>query len=29
MFDILMGSEVAPRKKFIQTHAKTVQNLDI
>ncbi|OHA46301.1 MAG: DNA gyrase subunit B [Candidatus Terrybacteria bacterium RIFCSPLOWO2_01_FULL_44_24] len=29
LFDILMGSEVAPRKKFIQTHAKTVQNLDI
>jgi len=29
IFDILMGSEVLPRKKFIQTHAKTVQNLDI
>lgn len=29
MFDILMGSEVAPRKKFIQTHAKSVKNLDI
>ena len=29
MFDILMGSEVAPRKKFIQAHAKSVQNLDI
>lgn len=28
-FDILMGADVAPRKKFIQTHAKTVQNLDI
>ncbi len=28
-FDILMGSEVAPRKKFIQTHAKRVKNLDI
>ncbi len=28
-FDILMGSEVAPRKKFIQTHAKDVSNLDI
>ncbi|MBU1907741.1 hypothetical protein KKF59_01255, partial [Patescibacteria group bacterium] len=27
-FDILMGSEVAPRKKFIQTHAKNA-NLDI
>jgi len=29
MFDVLMGNEVAPRKKWIQTHAKTVQNLDI
>ncbi|HBP00167.1 MAG: gyrase subunit B protein [Candidatus Uhrbacteria bacterium GW2011_GWF2_41_16] len=29
MFDILMGSDVAPRKRFIQTHAKNVQNLDI
>ncbi len=29
IFDILMGSDVAPRKKFIQTRAKTVQNLDI
>ena len=29
IFDILMGSEVAPRKRFIQTHAKAVQNLDI
>ncbi len=29
IFDILMGSEVAPRKKFIQTHAKSVRNLDI
>jgi DNA gyrase subunit B len=28
-FDVLMGAEVAPRKKFIQTHAKTVTNLDI
>ncbi len=28
-FDILMGSIVEPRKLFIQTHAKTVQNLDI
>jgi len=28
-FDILMGSEVAPRRRFIQTHAKTVKNLDI
>ncbi len=29
IFDILMGSEVGPRKRFIQTHAKTVKNLDI
>ncbi|OHA49808.1 MAG: DNA gyrase subunit B [Candidatus Terrybacteria bacterium RIFCSPHIGHO2_01_FULL_58_15] len=29
IFDILMGGEVAPRKKFIQAHAKTVRNLDI
>ncbi len=28
-FDILMGSDVAPRKKFIQTHAKDVANLDV
>ncbi len=28
-FDILMGSDVAPRKKFIQTNAKEVVNLDI
>jgi DNA gyrase/topoisomerase IV subunit B len=24
-----MGSEVEPRKKFIQAHAKSVRNLDI
>lgn len=29
IFDILMGSEVMPRKKFIQVHAKKVKNLDI
>jgi len=29
VFDVLMGAEVLPRKKFIQTHAKSVQNLDI
>ena len=29
MFDILMGSDVAPRKRFIQAYAKTVRNLDI
>jgi DNA gyrase subunit B len=28
-FDMLMGDEVAPRKKFITTHAKMVRNLDI
>lgn len=29
IFQTLMGGEVAPRKKFIQTHAKKVKNLDI
>jgi DNA gyrase subunit B len=29
IFDMLMGGEVAPRKHFIQTNAKKVQNLDI
>ncbi|TAN34015.1 DNA topoisomerase (ATP-hydrolyzing) subunit B [Patescibacteria group bacterium] len=29
MFEVLMGDEVEPRKKFIQTHAKQVQNLDV
>jgi DNA gyrase subunit B len=28
-FDMLMGSAVPPRKKFIQTHAKQVRNLDV
>lgn len=28
-FDMLMGSVVLPRRKFIQSHAKQVQNLDI
>jgi len=28
-FDMLMGKEVAPRKRFIQTSAKSVKNLDI
>ena len=27
-FEMLMGVDVAPRKHFIQTHAKRVQNLD-
>ncbi len=29
VFDILMGSDVEPRKRFIQTRAKNVKNLDI
>lgn len=29
IFTTLMGSEVAPRRKFIQTHAKSVKDLDI
>lgn len=29
IFDILMGNEVLPRKKFIQTYAKKAKNLDI
>jgi len=29
LFDVLMGDEVEPRKKFILTHAAMVQNLDI
>ncbi len=29
IFEMLMGDEVAPRKNFIQTHAKSVKNLDI
>ena len=29
IFDILMGDEVEPRKRFIQTHAKSVKNLDV
>jgi DNA gyrase subunit B len=28
-FDMLMGDAVDPRKRFIQTHAKAVRNLDI
>jgi DNA gyrase subunit B len=28
IFDMLMGNNVAPRKKFIETHAKDVKNLD-
>lgn len=29
IFDTLMGSDVAPRKRFISSNAKTVENLDI
>ena len=29
LFDTLMGADVEPRKKFIQTHAKAVANLDV
>jgi DNA gyrase subunit B len=28
-FDMLMGSEVAPRRRFITTNAAAVRNLDI
>jgi DNA gyrase subunit B len=29
IFDILMGNDVEPRRRFIQTHAKNVKNLDV
>ena len=29
IFDVLMGKEVLPRKKFIQAYARSVKNLDI
>ncbi len=29
IFNILMGNEVEPRRRFIQTHAKNVENLDV
>ena len=29
IFDVLMGGEVAPRRRFIQTHARDVENLDV
>ena len=29
IFEILMGNQVPPRKKFIQTHARNVINLDL
>jgi DNA gyrase subunit B len=28
-FDMLMGSSVPPRRRFIQTHAESVRNLDV
>jgi DNA gyrase subunit B len=28
-FDMLMGDAVDPRRRFIQTHARSVRNLDI
>lgn len=28
-FDMLMGAKVPPRRRFIQTHAKDVRNLDV
>jgi DNA gyrase subunit B len=29
MFDVLTGVDVEPRRRFIQTHAKSVKNLDV
>jgi DNA gyrase subunit B len=29
VFDTLMGSDVEPRKHFIQVHAKSAKNIDI
>ena len=29
MFTVLMGDQVEPRRKFIETHAKDVVNLDV
>jgi DNA gyrase subunit B len=29
LFEVLMGNEVEPRRRFIQTHAASVKNLDI
>jgi len=29
VFSMLMGDEVVPRKRYIQTHAKNVKNLDV
>jgi DNA gyrase subunit B len=29
IFSMLMGDEVAPRRRFITSHAREVQNLDV
>jgi DNA gyrase subunit B len=29
LFEVLMGNEVEPRRRFIQTHAASVKNLDV
>jgi DNA gyrase subunit B len=29
VFTTLMGEDVAPRKSFIQAHARSVKNLDV
>jgi DNA gyrase subunit B len=29
IFSTLMGTEIAPRRNFILTHAKNIRNLDI
>ncbi|MDD1767028.1 MAG: DNA topoisomerase IV subunit B, partial [Methanomassiliicoccales archaeon] len=29
LFSVLMGDAVLPRKEFISTHAKEVENLDV
>jgi DNA gyrase subunit B len=29
VFDMLMGDAVPPRRRFIQTHARSVRNLDV
>ena len=29
IFDVLMGNNVDPRRRFIETHAKDVKNLDV
>ena len=29
VFSVLMGDQVEPRRKFIQDHAKEVQELDV